>query len=87
MKKIEEAHGARFSPNNTRLVLSIQIYIYISTMDEENRLLVTDETVEFEKERLQKKYRSFQRNLEKIPHIDKEIPERCPHVTGWTWKH
>ena len=34
-----------------------------------------------------KKYISFGRNSQNIFQIKKKKPERCQHVTGWTWKY
>jgi hypothetical protein len=62
-------------------------------MNGENRPLVTDEPVEFEKQlvsssRLQEDYSSIQNNLWNIPQINEEkCSERCQHLTGWPWKH
>jgi hypothetical protein len=60
-----------------------------SSNEVENRLLVTYELVEFEKQPVkvqdfQETYRSFERNLDKILQSNKEKTQKMSTLTGWT---
>ena len=61
-------------------------------MNRENRPLVTDELVEFEKQPVE--VQQFRKTIDRFGGIYgiylklmKEELERCEHVTSWTWKH